>query len=432
MSEAYKVKPDRDFLHGILDSGGEDLKQCYQCATCSVACDLSSVRKPFPRKEMIWAQWGLKDRLVADPDVWLCHQCNDCSTRCPRGARPGDVLAAVRQRAVEHYSVPGILGSLVNNTKLIPLMLLAVPVVILGLALLLRWPIQNAIHFHDHPGFYADFVPHWMLIGVFSTLTIITFLAGCLGVFRFWQGMAVADKASGEEVPSLGVIPSAIKTMISIATHDKFGKCTDQAGRKMAHLTAFYGFVALFIVTVWAVIDIYLLPMLGGSSLYPFGLIHPMKILANIGCVALIYGCVKAIMDRKAKTDGTAKSTPFDMIFVWLLLAVAVSGLVTEVLRFAVDPKVYGADVVERTAAQYFAFAVYFVHLVLVFDLLVFLPYSKFAHILYRTAALVYAEHTGRNQLAEGAAKTADCGCGCEAKSEETKPEETSEEAVEE
>ena len=121
MPDSYLVKPDGEFLHSILDEGGEDLKKCFQCATCSVVCELSTGRKPFPRKEMIWAQWGLKDKLMADPDVWQCYQCNDCSTQCPRGARPGDVLAALRKQSVQHYAVPQFLSSWVNNTKRFPL-----------------------------------------------------------------------------------------------------------------------------------------------------------------------------------------------------------------------------------------------------------------------------------------------------------------------
>ncbi len=65
------------------------------------------------------------------------------------------------------------------------------------------------------------------------------------------------------------------------------------------------------------------------------------------------------------------------------------TGFVVEVLRFTVSPEAMGS-------AQSTAYGIYFVHLVLVFSLLVYLPYSKFAHMWYRALAMVYAEHTGR------------------------------------
>ncbi len=101
MAEPYVIEPDLEFIKEVGALGGEDLKKCYQCATCSVACAISPDNKPFPRKEMIAASWGLKDKLVGNSDIWLCHNCGDCSTRCPREAKPADVLAAVRSSATE-------------------------------------------------------------------------------------------------------------------------------------------------------------------------------------------------------------------------------------------------------------------------------------------------------------------------------------------
>jgi quinone-modifying oxidoreductase subunit QmoC len=96
---SMNVQPDLDFIKDMKSAGGDTLKKCFQCATCSVVCPLSTDDNPFPRREMIFAQWGLKEKLMGDPNVMLCHQCGDCTTYCPRGAKPGEVLGAIRAYA---------------------------------------------------------------------------------------------------------------------------------------------------------------------------------------------------------------------------------------------------------------------------------------------------------------------------------------------
>ena len=100
---------------------------------------------------------------------------------------------------------------------------------------------------------------------------------------------------------------------------------------------------------------------------------------------------VKVLVDRRGTRPEVPANTSFDLVFVWLLLAVGVTGFATEVFRFTVEPATESSLVT-------LAYVVYLVHLVVVFQLLVYLPYSKFAHILYRTTAMVYAEHTARHR----------------------------------
>ncbi|MGC8644429.1 MAG: hypothetical protein ACP5XB_31585, partial [Isosphaeraceae bacterium] len=198
------------------------------------------------------------------------------------------------------------------------------------------------------------------------------------------------EEAVGGKVPAVGLVTSILDTLKVVASHRRFAQCGAEITRRTSHVLAFYGFIALFVVTVWAVLDIYVMPMLGIHSFYPFGLLHPFKILANVGCAMLIVGCTLALRHRLAHREVVGVTTLFDWFFLLDLLAVGVTGLVAEILRFVVGQA-------HPSPLATVAYINYFIHLVFVFTLLVYLPYGKFAHLLYRTAALVFADRTGRN-----------------------------------
>ena len=167
MADKYLVEPDVNFVKEVVRLGGDDVKKCFQCATCSVVCPISTDNKPFPRKEMIAAQWGLKDKLVSNLDIWLCHQCGDCSTKCPRGAKPGDVLGAIRSYAISEYAVPKWLAKAVNEPDKLPILLL-IPVVIF----LVLGYITGLLNFS--PGgeeiVHANFFSSWLVDMIFVPL----------------------------------------------------------------------------------------------------------------------------------------------------------------------------------------------------------------------------------------------------------------------
>ncbi len=382
----YLIEPDLDFIRALTKQGGESFKRCFQCGTCSATCTLSPDLKPFPRKEMIWAAWGLKDRLLKDPDIWLCYNCNDCSTRCPRGAKPGDVLAAIRQESMLQCTVPRFLGRWANQPQCIPL-LLAIPAALLTLALLAREPIEKALGLTKDTSerimySYSSVFPHWLLNSFFGLFTILALLAVIVGVMRLWRIMKSSEIQDESSKPVKGLWTSICAAVKSILTHDKFDQCQKAHSRFFSHLSVFFGFLALSLVTIW-VITASINPLIQDGFVYPFGFWNPWKILANAGGTALLAGCLWMIWDRMLNSEKAGAGTYFDWALLVTLLMVVLTGFFTEVLHFVrLEPHRHIA---------------YFIHLVFVFALLMYLPYSKFAHVIYRTTALVYAEYSGRN-----------------------------------
>ncbi|UCD81892.1 MAG: quinone-interacting membrane-bound oxidoreductase complex subunit QmoC [Desulfobacterales bacterium] len=384
MAEAYVIEPDLDFIKQVGALGGEDLKKCYQCATCSVACPISPDTKPFPRKEMIAASWGLKDKLVGNSDVWLCHNCGDCSTRCPREAKPADVLAAVRAYTISEYAQPKALAKAMKNPKMLPV-LLAIPAVLF----LVVGTVTGLLDFTPdlsegikHYKFFSTWLVdmHMVPAAIFAVAVFALGLKRFLGDIH--QNAVAEGKTTKETIEVVGFIVSLLKVIPTILLHRKFTECTENKDREIAHLLTLYGFIGLFIVTSVIFVLIY------GSYLLPEGPVHgpwsqlnPIKWLANVAGVSLIVGTSLMIKNRSSKKDQV--SGYWDWYLIYLAFGLGVTGMGAELTRLAGWAPV--------------TFATYYIHLILVFSLIAYLPFSKLAHLVYRTVAMAYNEYAGRN-----------------------------------
>jgi quinone-modifying oxidoreductase subunit QmoC len=386
------VQPDLDFIKDMKSAGGDTLKKCYQCATCSVVCPLSSDDNPFPRREMVLAQWGLKDKLIGDPNVMLCHQCGDCTSYCPRGAKPGDVLGAIRAYAYKHFGWPSGLANLASSGKNLPL-LIGIPAVIVFVV----WLISGGLHIPAAEDFarsgYGHFFGHWdfhllaknvFFIDVIMLPTVaLALFASYKGVTAMWKLMA--DNAGVGEALYKPSIPQFVKeflwpSVVEIVKHNRFYECKANSNRVTGHLPLMLAFIALVFVTTYSfvaqdIIGIFIPSMHGPMSMW-----NPVKILANVGAIAMIVG-VGILWGNRARmeADGEASNTFYDWFLIWMIMGVGVTGLAAELFRLIGVASV--------------GYVIYFLHIVSVMMLFLYMPYTKFAHLVYRTFAMAFERY---------------------------------------
>jgi quinone-modifying oxidoreductase subunit QmoC len=384
MSEATIIKPDLNFVNEIIKGGGESLKKCYQCATCSVVCNVTPEGNPFPRKEMVLAQWGQKDKLIASADVWLCHQCSDCTAYCPRGAKPGEVLNAIRKQSIKEVALIPLFGKIATDPKLIwllfaiPMALFAVVMGVLGNLDIAKVRAKSAVMA------YHNMMPVPAIDTIFILTAAFAAFSAFMGIKRLWSGMQATTGGQGNGSPFTHVVPAVLE----ILAHKKFADCSVNRLRQWGHLLLFYSFAGLAVVTTWAIVYLYgheLLhiqafgPFHFGEAPYP--MTDPMKMLALASSAAFAVGIVIILLNRFGQAGKAGLGSYFDWIFLAMVVGVGATGMLSWAMRLA-----------DLTEGYY----VYYFHLVFVWSLFAYAPYSKFAHLFYRTTAMVFAKYTGR------------------------------------
>ena len=304
----------------------------------------------------------------------LCHNCGACLHACQYapphefGVAIPQAMARVRGQTYSEYAWPPALGALYKRNGTTVALALAAG---LSLFLALAAASQGSLWHTPMAGnFYAVF-PHNTLVALFGTVFGFAVLALALGVRRFWR-----DQRPLQEVPATGAASEAAHAALTLKYLDGgHGEgCNEDddrfthARRRFHHLT-FWGFMLCFAATSVATLYHY---VLGWQAPYPVTSLPVL--LGTLGGVGLVIGPIGLLRLnlRRHALQGDAAQRPMDRAFIWLLLLTSVTGLAL----------LAGRD----TGAMALLLAL---HLGVVMALFLTLPYGKFAHGVYRVAALL-------------------------------------------
>jgi citrate/tricarballylate utilization protein len=301
----------------------------------------------------------------------LCHNCGACLHACqyapPHEFRVNvpQAMAKVRRDTYAEFSWPRALGALYKRNGLTLSIAVAAS---FALFLILAAATTGSLWRPVGPSFYAIF-PHNVMVALFAPVFLFAVIALGVGVRRFWKQENPGSASSSAIGEATG---NVLRLKYLDGGHGD--GCNDEddafsnARRRFHHLT-FYGFLLCFAATCVASVYHY---FLGWPAPYPYT--SPPKLLGVAGGIALVAGTIGlfALNLRRHPLQQDASQQPMDRGFIALLFLTATSGLVLMLVK--------------QTAALPLALCV---HLAAVMALFLTLPYGKFAHGIYRSAALL-------------------------------------------
>ena len=97
----------RKFTEDVMSMpGGEKIKICQQCGTCTGSCPTSYLMDWGPREVIAAFRAGMIDRIVKSNTIWLCTSCYYCTVRCPAGIKITDLMYELKRMAIKYDLVP--------------------------------------------------------------------------------------------------------------------------------------------------------------------------------------------------------------------------------------------------------------------------------------------------------------------------------------
>jgi citrate/tricarballylate utilization protein len=356
-------------LQPLTDAEAEVARQMQICNACRYCEGYCAVFPAMARR----LEYGKADvHYLAN----LCHNCGACLHAC-QYAPPHEFLlnvpqamAKVRVQTYSEYAWPRALGGLYRHNGLTMALALAGG---LALFLLLAIAMNGALWQRLAPGDFYQVFPHNLMVAMFAPVFLFALLALALGVRRFWRDVSPGDGV--QDAPGAAVAEAtqdALRLKYLDGGHGEGCNEADDAfslWRRRFHHCTFYGFLLCFAST--SVATVYH-AVFGWSA--PYALTSLPVLLGTAGGIGLLAGTAGLLrlnLGRHA-LHGDASQKPMDRGFLALLFLAGLSGLALLAWR--------------DSAAMTLLLAL---HLGVVMALFLTLPYGKFAHGIYRSAALL-------------------------------------------
>ena len=353
-------------LSNLIEEGDRVMTICNSCRYCEGYCAMF----PAMERRLVFTEADLN--YLAN----LCHNCSECYYAC-QYAPPHEfavniprTLAEIRLYTYQKYAWPQPLAKAFRRNGLV-VSLILVATITLAILAASALATNGGLFTSPGPGQFYQIIPHNVMVGAFTLVSLYVMAVFLIGFGRFWS-------ESGEGFGALlqvGKLARGVKHALTLEYMSSAGAgCTyPQEERSMSrrwfHHFTFYGFMFCFASTSVAAFYSY---VLGWEP--PYGYFSVPVVLGTIGGIGLLIGPagLYALKLRRNPLTGDPKQTGMDTSFLALLFIASVTGLLLLVLRHTNWLGILLA-----------------VHLGTVMAFFVTMPYGKFVHGLYRTAALL-------------------------------------------
>jgi citrate/tricarballylate utilization protein len=352
----------------LIKEAERQMTICNACRYCEGYCAVfpaMELRRAFTEGDLVY---------LAN----LCFDCRDCYYAC-QFAPPHEfminvpqVFAQVRAETYRDYSWPGVMRRLFRrNERAVAWITAGSTLLILALVLVFQGP---AILFGTHVGEGAFYrvIPYVAMVIPPLVITVYGFWVFGQGARQFWK--ETDSNLAGSL--DLGMFWKATRDAFALhylkggeAGGCNYPDATFSKSRRWFHHFTFYGFLLDLASTTTAA---FYARFLHWEAPYP--LLSWPVVLGTVGGVMLLIGTA-GLLYLKWRSDPdpmAAEMRGMDVAFLVLLFLTSLSGLVLLALR---EAPAMGPLLV--------------IHLGLVAGIFITAPYGKFAHVVYRYAALV-------------------------------------------